>query len=154
MKIITVIISILIAQAAGIIGSVFTAPNIEGWYAALAKPSWNPPNWVFGPVWITLYALMGIAAYLIWRQKNAPGAKMALWAYGTQLALNALWSMLFFGLKNPGLAFFEIIVLLVSILIATKLFWKISPQAGALMIPYIAWVSFAAYLNFTIWQLN
>jgi tryptophan-rich sensory protein len=154
MKFITTIISILIAEGAGIIGSVFTAGSVKSWYLTLAKPSWNPPSWVFGPVWTTLYALMGIAAALVWKQRDLPQAKLALWVYGIQLALNMLWSILFFGLKNPGLAFAEIIILLIFILITTVLFWQINPWAGALMIPYIAWVSFASYLNYTIWQLN
>lgn len=154
MKFIPVIVSIAIAQAAGIIGSVFTASSVRTWFETLAKPAWNPPSWLFGPVWITLYTLMGIAAYLVLQQRDVPGAKMALWVYGVHLVFNALWSILFFGLKNPGLAFAEIIVLLILIVVTTVLFWKINPAAGALMIPYIAWVSFATFLNYTIWQLN
>lgn len=154
MKIVTAIISIIIAQTAGIIGSVFTASSVRTWFNTLAKPVWNPPSWLFGPVWITLYTLMGFAAYLVWQQKNVPGAKLAIWFYGVQLVFNALWSILFFGLKNPGLAFAEIIILLLLILATTVLFWKINPWAGALMIPYIVWVSFATFLNYTIWQLN
>lgn len=148
------IISIIIAQAAGIIGSVFTFASVKGWYTTLAKPAWNPPSWIFGPVWTTLYFLMGIASYLVWRKIDGSGAKLALTIYGTQLGLNVLWSILFFGLKQPGLAFAEIIVLLICIIITTVLFWRISPLAGALMIPYILWVSFASYLNFTLWRLN
>lgn len=154
MHFIPTVISILIAEAAGILGSVFTASSVKGWYLTLTKPAWNPPSWVFGPVWITLYALMGIAAGLVWNQRDVPGAKLALFIYGMQLVLNALWSVLFFGLKNPGLAFVEIIVLLISIVVTTVLFFKINPLAGALMLPYIAWVAFASYLNFTLWQLN
>lgn len=154
MKIITTIISILIAEGAGLLGSIFTASNVKGWYSTIIKPSWNPPSWIFGPVWTMLYALMGTAGAMIWNQKNLPGAKLALFVYGAQLVLNALWSMIFFGLKNPGLAFLEIIILLLMILVTTILFWKINPVAGALMIPYILWVSFATYLNYTIWQLN
>lgn len=154
MKIIPLIISIAIAQGAGIIGSVFTASSVQTWFETIAKPAWNPPSWLFGPVWITLYTMMGVAAYLVWQQRDAPGAKMALGVYGVHLVFNALWSILFFGLKNPGIAFFEIIVLLVLIVVTTVLFWRINPWAGALMIPYIAWVSFASFLNYTIWQLN
>ncbi len=161
MNYILAIIAILTAQAAGIIGSVFTASSVKGWYATLIKPAWNPPSWLFGPVWTTLYTLMGIASYLIWSSyaKAADGQakgqiKLALIIYGIQLGLNALWSILFFGLKKPGLAFAEIIVLLIFIAITTVLFWRIRPLAGALMIPYIAWVSFASYLNFALWRLN
>jgi translocator protein len=154
MKILPAIISILIAQTAGIIGSVFTASSVQTWFETITKPAWNPPGWLFGPVWITLYTLMGIAAYLVWQQKDAPGTKIALWIYSVHLVFNALWSILFFGLKNPGLAFAEIIVLLFLILLTTILFWKINPIAGWLMVPYITWVLFASVLNYTIWQLN
>jgi len=154
MKAIAAIVSILIAQSAGIIGSVFTAKSIPTWYATLAKPSWNPPSWLFGPVWVTLYTLMGFAAYLIWQSRSMPNAKIALVFYGVQLALNALWSILFFGLKNPALAFAEILILLALILATTFLFWRINMWAGILLLPYIAWVSFAAFLNFNIWKLN
>jgi translocator protein len=154
MKFIPITISILIAQAAGIIGSFFTASSVQTWFTTLTKPDWNPPSWVFGPVWITLYTLMGISAYLVWQKKDMPSAKFALYVYGIHLAFNALWSILFFGLQNPGLAFVEIIFLLVLIVITTILFWKINPWAGVLMIPYIVWVSFATFLNYSIWQLN
>lgn len=154
MKIIQIIISTLIAEGAGILGSIFTVSSIRGWYLTLVKPSWNPPSWIFGPAWTTLYAFMGVAAALVWKQRTFPGAKTALWFYGIQLALNVLWSILFFGLKNPELAFAEIVVLLIMIIATTVLFWRINPWAGVLMLPYIAWVSFATYLNYTIWRLN
>ncbi len=147
-------VSIVIAQTAGLVGSLFTVESVSTWYTTISKPEWNPPSWIFGPVWITLYTLMGIAAYMVWQQREVPNAKLALWIYGVHLVFNALWSILFFGLKNPGLAFAEIIVLLVLIVITTLLFWKINPLAGGLMIPYIVWVSFAAFLNYTIWQIN
>lgn len=154
MKAISLIVSVLVAQSAGIIGSFSTASSVRTWYVDLTKPSWNPPSWLFGPVWITLYTMMGVASYLVWLQKDAPGAKLALWFYAVQLVLNALWSILFFGAKNPGLALAEISVLLVFILITTFLFWKINTWAGILMLPYIAWVSFATFLNYTILKLN
>lgn len=154
MKFISIIISIVVAQAAGAIGSIFTASSVSTWYNTLTRPSWNPPSWLFGPVWITLYTLMGIAAYLVWTKKDMPGAKIALWVYGIHLVLNSLWSILFFGLRNPGAAFAEIIILLILIIVTTVLFWKIDPRAGALMLPYIAWVSFAMVLNYSIWRLN
>lgn len=147
-----VLLSILTAQSAGLLGSIFTTSSIPTWYINIIKPEWNPPSWIFGPVWITLYTLMGIAAYLIWKNKNT--SRHALTLYGIQLLLNALWSILFFGLKNPGLAFAEIIVLWVFIVGTLISFWKIDKRAGALLLPYLAWVSFAVFLNYTIWQLN
>ena len=148
------IISVIIAQMAGAIGSVFTAPNIQAWYAYLEKPFFSPPNWLFAPAWITLYTLMGIAAFLVWQKRQEPGAKLALWLYGIHLVLNSLWSVIFFGLHNLSLAFFEILVLWVLILIITFRFYKIRRVAGILFIPYILWVSFASVLNFAVWQLN
>lgn len=154
MKIVAPIISIVIAQMAGVIGSIFTAESVETWYSTIEKPFWNPPNWVFGPVWTLLYVFMGIAAYLIWRNREKSGAKLALVFYGVQLFLNTLWSILFFGLQNPSLAFIEIVILLVFILITIILFWRISRLAALLLVPYIAWVFFATVLNFSIMQLN
>lgn len=154
MKLIGAIISILIAEVAGLIGSVFTSSSVKSWYVTLVKPNWNPPSWLFGPVWTTLYALMGLSAYLIWRGKNKTGVKLALGIYALQLILNIIWSGLFFGLKNPGLAFAEIIVLLFFIIVTIVLFWRINRFAGMLLIPYLAWVLFASYLNYTIWRLN
>ena len=146
--------SIVIAQAAGSIGAIFTVSNMGSWYSTLAKPEWNPPSWVFGPVWTSLYIMMGIAAFLIWKKRELIGARIALRFYLVQLALNTLWSVLFFGVQNPGLAFAEIIVLLLMIIYTSYLFWKVNKSAALLMIPYILWVSFAGILNYTIWQLN
>lgn len=148
------IISILIAQAAGAIGSIFTVSSVGGWYTTLAKPELNPPAWVFGPVWTTLYTLMGIAAYLVWRKIDAPGAKLALTLYVVQLALNALWSILFFGLHSPGGALVEIVFLWLAIVATIVAFARVSRLAAWLLAPYILWVSFAAYLNYAIWMLN
>jgi tryptophan-rich sensory protein len=144
----------LIAQAAGFVGSLYTVSSVGGWYLTIQKPTWNPPSWVFGPVWVTLYALMGVAAAIVWQRQDVRGASLAIWIYAVQLLLNVLWSFLFFGLKNPGIAFAEIVALWIAILMTTVLFWKVSSFAGALMLPYLAWVSFALYLNFTIWRLN
>lgn len=142
---------ILAALAAGIVGSLF--PPGE-WYAALDKPSWNPPNGVFAPVWTTLYVLMGIAAWLVWRRAGFAGARTALLLFAAQLALNALWSALFFGLQNPLAAFLELLVLWGVIVATLVRFWRVTPAAGALLIPYVCWVSFAGVLNFVIWRLN
>jgi translocator protein len=154
MKLVPLIFSIGIAQGAGVIGSFFTVSGVATWYTTIVTPEWNPPSWVFGPVWIGLYTLMGIAAFLVWQKRGLPGAKLALLVYGVHLVLNALWSVLFFGLHNPALAFAEILILLVFIVGTIILFWRIHTWAGALLLPYLAWVSFAAFLNYTIWQLN
>ncbi len=154
-KYIPLILSILIAEAAGGIGSIFTSESIPNWYAYINKPSFNPPNWVFGPVWTTLFILMGIAAYLIWKEgSNKKEVRSALLLYGAQLIANTMWSIIFFGLKAPGAAFIEIIALWILILLTIVYFWRLKPIAGLLLLPYIAWVSFASILNFFIWRLN
>ena len=147
--------SIIICQLAGIIGSIFTSPSIPLWYANINKPSFNPPNWVFAPVWTTLYLLMGIALFLVWRKGlKRKDLKIAFAVFIFQLILNTLWSILFFGLKSPFVAFIEIVLLWISILISILLFFRISKVAGALLIPYLLWVSFASVLNFAFWRLN
>jgi len=149
------ITSILICLFAGLVGSVFTMPAIPTWYAGLNKPSFSPPNWLFGPVWTTLYVLMGISFFLVWEKlKKNPKAKSALDIFVLQLVLNCLWSVIFFGLKAPLLALIEIILLWLVILITIINFFKISKTAGWLLVPYLAWVSFASFLNWTIWRLN
>lgn len=124
------------------------------WYAALKKPSWNPPAAVFGPVWTVLYALMGVSAWLVWRRAGFGGAPAGLSLFAVQLVLNALWSYLFFGLHRPDLAFVEIVVLWVAILAVSVLFWREVRAAGILLLPYLAWVGFASYLNFALWRMN
>lgn len=148
-------VSIALPLLAGLIGSFFTAPAIDSWYQYLAKPSFSPPNWIFGPVWTLLYILMGIAFYLVWQSGfENKKKKIALLIFAIQLALNSLWSILFFGLENPFWALNEIICLWIFILATLVLFWKIKKSAGWLLFPYLVWVSFAAVLNFSIWQLN
>jgi len=149
------IVSILICQIAGGIGSLFTSPAISTWYAALQKPSFNPPNWLFAPVWTILFLLMGISLYLIWiRGFKNKETKIALFIFAVQLILNTLWSILFFGLKFPLYAFIEIIILWLAISLTIISFYKISKTAAYLLLPYILWVSFASYLNYSIWMLN
>lgn len=148
-----VVLLVLCFGAAGIGGAV-TSPQIGNWYATLSKPSWNPPNWVFGPVWSVLYLCMAVAAWLVWRQKGLAGAGGPLTLFGVQLALNTLWSCLFFGLHSPGVAFAEIILLWVAIVATTIAFWRRSVPAGLLFVPYLVWVTFAALLNFTLWNMN
>ncbi|MFH1392317.1 MAG: TspO/MBR family protein [bacterium] len=149
------IIAVIVSELAGIIGSIFTVSAIPTWYAELVKPALSPPNWLFGPVWTTLYFLMGIAAFLVWKRGfERKNIKIALGLFCIQLFLNALWSIIFFGLHSPGAAFIEIIVLWLAIIIAIIAFSKISKPAAWLLAPYIIWVSFAAYLNYVIWILN
>ena len=149
------IIAILISELAGSIGSLFTFPSITGWYTTLAKPELAPPNWVFGPVWTTLFALMGIASFIVWRKGwSHKKVRVALTFFVIQLILNTFWSIIFFGMHNPGGAFIEIIFLWFAILATLISFYKISKGAGYLLVPYLLWVSFAAYLNYSIWMLN
>lgn len=122
------------------------------WYDQLPKPPWTPPDYLFPPVWMILYGMMGIAAWLVWRSSGLTGAVGALILFIIQLMLNAIWSWIFFGLHMPGLAFVEIAVLWLTILVTTIAFWQHSPLAGWLLIPYLLWVGFASLLNFSIWQ--
>lgn len=155
MKFIQIAIFIFIAQLAGIIGSVFTASAIPTWYAGLVKPALNPPAWVFGPAWITLYALMGVSAWLIWKNGwKKKEVRMALGAFGIQLFLNAIWSIIFFGLHSPGWALVDIALLWFAIVWTMVVFYRISRPAAYLLVPYLLWVSFASYLNYAIWALN
>ena len=154
-RIIKLMIAIIICQLAGIIGSIFTMPSVETWLDTLNKPVIMPPNWIFSPVWITLFFLMGISLFLVWEKglKNKE-VKVAVMLFGIQLVLNVLWSVFFFGLKNPFYAFIEIIVLWLAILATIIKFYKISRKAAYLLLPYIIWVSFAAILNLRFWLLN
>lgn len=161
------IFSIIICQFAGIIGSVFTAPAIPSWYAGLAKPAFAPPNWLFAPVWITLYLLMGISLYIIWgkaSQKSTNTRKagkpwknpiiFGIMLFAVQLILNTVWSLLFFGLRNPMYAFAEILALWAVIALTIWQFRKVDMKAAYLLVPYIAWVTLATFLNYFIWVLN
>jgi benzodiazapine receptor len=149
------IVSIVVCQLAGGLGAFFTTPAIPTWYASLNKPAFNPPNWVFFPVWTTLYTLMGIAAFLVWRKGlDQRRVRVALGIFGIQLILNVAWSVIFFGLFSLFGAVIAIIFLWIAILINIVTFWRISKAAGALLIPYIMWVSFAAILNVSVWMLN
>lgn len=146
---------IFVSQLAGIVGSFFTVTNIESWYGQINKPFFNPPNWIFGPVWITLYTLMGISAFLVWKNWDSNNiAKYSTILFFVHLVFNSLWSIIFFGMQNPGLAFFEIIFLWLMILALIILYFQINKTAAYLLVPYILWVSFASVLNFAIWRLN
>jgi len=149
------LIAIGVSLGAGVIGSFFTAPSIASWYVTLSKPTFTPPAWVFGPVWTTLFVLMGIAAFLVWKKGwGRVDVKIALGIFIGQLVLNTLWSIIFFGLHAPGAALIEIIFLWFAILGTIVAFAKISKLAAWLLVPYILWVTFAGYLNFSIWQLH
>lgn len=147
--------AIVICQSAGVVGSLFTYSSIPTWYAELEKPFFSPPNWLFAPVWIALYTLMGIAAYIVWQKGTGKrNVRNAMYLFGAQLALNALWSILFFGMRSLLYSFVEIVLLWILIVATTIQFYNISKKAAMLMIPYILWVSFAALLNFSILMLN
>ncbi len=149
------IIAIVISELAGIIGSIFTTPSIAGWYAGIVKPALNPPAWVFGPVWTTLFALMGISAFLIWKKGlDRKDVRIALGIFIGQLVLNMLWSIIFFGLHSPAGAFIELFILWFVIFAMIIVFTRISKPSAWLLTPYILWVTFAGYLNFMIWILN
>lgn len=154
------IISLALPQLAGMVGSLFTISAIPTWYATLERPSFSPPNWLFGPAWVTLYILMGISVYLVWSAYAKASAgqsrklKTALWLFWIHLFFNAIWSIIFFGLQNPGLAFINIIIIWLLIIALMVKFWKINRWATYLLIPYLLWVSFASVLNYFIWYLN
>jgi len=125
------------------------------YYEGIRKPTWNPPSWVFGPTWSLLYTLMGIAAWLVWREGGWSGASgLALLVFLVHLPVNTVWSVLFFGMRRPDWAGVEVVLLWGFILATILLFWQVRPLAGALLVPYLLWVSFAAFLNLTIWRLN
>ena len=143
---------VLVFTCAGL-GGWLTSLTVNDWYQTLHKPSWNPPASVFGPVWTILYVTIAVAAWMIWKL-DRPGRRPALIAWSVQLALNVLWSACFFALKNPGLAFLEIIALWLSILATILFFNRLDTRAAWLLVPYLCWVSFAMALNMAIWRLN
>ena len=146
-------IFVVICFAAAGVGSLATSTSVGSWYPTLRRPSWNPPDWIFGPVWSSLYLCMAVAAWLVWRS-GAVGTKYALLLFFVQLGLNVFWSVIFFGFRLPGQAFVEIVALWAAIVLTAAAFWRASALAGVLFLPYLVWVSFAAILNYTIWQLN
>jgi tryptophan-rich sensory protein len=140
-----------LAFGAATLGALFGPGD---WYGALRKPAWNPPGWIFAPVWTVLYASMGVAAWLVWSRVGARGRGRALGLFLVQLGLNALWSPLFFGLQSPGWAFVDISLLWLALVGTVVVFWQVRPSAGLLLLPYLVWVSFASALNLAIWRLN
>ena len=148
-------ISILIPLLVGAISGFFTSSGVNGWFALANKPWFNPPNWIFAPVWTTLYVLMGIALFLVWKADADKSIKQtAIILFTLQLTLNFFWSIIFFKLQQPGWAFVEIILMWLMILLTILWFGKINAAAAWLLVPYICWVSFASVLNYSIWKLN
>ena len=143
-----------ISLVAMLAASALTRPGLQGWYAALSKPPWTPPPWLFGPVWVCLYAMMGVAADLVWRKRHATATRLPLLLFSAQLLFNVAWAAIFFALRMPGAAFIDIAFLWCLILATLIMFWRRVPASGVLMLPYLAWVAFASVLNFAIWRMN
>jgi len=152
-KIIAFVVFVVVCYAAAAIGGLATAGSVSSWFQSLKRPSFQPPDWVFGPIWTLLYGLMAVAAWLVYlkvgRVRSAP-----MMLFAIQLVLNVAWSVIFFGLHRPGLAVIDIALLLAAILATAIAFWRVSRPAGALMLPYLGWVMFASVLNVSIWRLN
>jgi tryptophan-rich sensory protein len=145
---------VVLCLAISAIGGWVTADSIGTWYRTLQKPDFNPPDWVFAPVWSLLYFMIALAGWRVWRRRGLAGARVAMGAYAAQLALNLAWSFVFFGGQMIGIALAEIVLLLVAIGVNALLFWRIDRMAGWLLAPYAAWVAFASILNFALWRLN
>jgi len=154
LDILKLVVSVILCQMAGFLGSIFTTPAIQTWYKTLNKPFFTPPNWIFSPVWISLFILMGISLFFVWRRADHPKFKIAFIFFFVQLILNILWSVVFFWLRSPLLGLADIVLLWIAILITIQNFLKISKFAGVLLTPYLLWVSFAILLNFSLWILN
>jgi tryptophan-rich sensory protein len=153
--IVGLVVAVAIPLAVGAVGGVATSSSVSTWFPTLAKPPWNPPNWLFGPVWTLLYVLMGVAVWLVWRKGfDAPGVRSALILFGVQLLFNLGWSVVFFGLRRVGWGLIEIVVTWVLILATLIAFYRLRPAAGWLLAPYQLWVTFATALNASIWWLN
>jgi len=152
---VSLLIAVFIPQAVGAEAGIATSSSVSTWYPTLAKPPWNPPNWLFGPVWILLYLLMGVAVWLVWRRGiDAPGVRGALILFGAQLLFNLAWSFVFFGLRRVGWGLVEIVATWALILATLVAFYRLRPLAGWLLVPYQLWVTFASALNAAIWWLN
>ena len=147
------IVFFAVCLGAGGLGSFFTASSVRDWYPKLRKPAGTPPSWIFGPVWTTLYLMMAVSAWLVWREYGR-GALPALLIFFAQLALNIAWSGIFFGSRMPGVAFVEIVILWLAILFTIFVFYFLVPLAALLLVPYVLWVTYASYLNWGIWRLN
>jgi len=151
---VALILFVGICLAVEILSGLATRQSVSTWYTTLSKPSWTPPGWLFGPVWTILYISMGVAAWLVWQKRSASVVTPALTLFFIQLALNGLWSLFFFGQRNLALGLVDIGLLWLALAATIAAFWMVRPLAGALLIPYLMWVSFATALNYTIWRLN
>jgi tryptophan-rich sensory protein len=151
---VTLAAAVLLCELVGITAAAFTATGVETWYTTLERPALAPPNWVFGPVWTALYALMGVAAWLVWRGGSGRPLQVALGLFGLQLALNFSWSFVFFGEQQLLGALLVIVALLAAIVSTMAAFWRVDRRATLLMVPYLVWVGFATYLNYAFWTLN
>ena len=152
--VVALVVCLALCFGAAAIGSLFTGPAVSTWYQQIRRPSYAPPNWLFGPIWTALYAMMAIAAWLVWRKGDAASRTLPLSLFAVQLALNTAWSPIFFGLRSFGGALVAIVALWLAILATLVAFLRVSVPAGVLLVPYLGWVSFAAVLNFSIWRLN
>jgi tryptophan-rich sensory protein len=148
------VVCVAVVLGAAAVGSLLTGDEPGEWYAVLRKPAWTPPGWVFGPVWTALYLMMALALLIVWERRGLGGARVAVGLFAAQLALNVAWSGIFFGLRMPGVAFGELVLLWAAILATAVAFWRESVAAGALLLPYLVWVTFAGALNFAVWRLN
>ena len=149
------VVSIVIVFLAGAVGTVYTLKEITGWYVFLPKPSWTPPNWAFGPIWSILYILMGISLFLVWREGlGKKNVQIGVLVFAVQLAINVIWSLVFFGTHNIFGGLVLVLILWISILINIIVFYRISKPAGLILIPYLIWVSIASYLNYSVFLLN
>ncbi len=153
--VIRIILSVAICLLVGVLGAIATETSMDTWFLGLNKPLWSPPNWVFGPVWITLYVMMGVAAAIVWNKGfYHKWVKIAMYHFGFQLILNALWSIIFFGFQEPFLALLDIIGLLILLIFTIKWFKVVDKWAALLLLPYLLWIMLATALNFEIWRLN
>ena len=153
-QILGLVVSLTICAVASGIGGIITAGSVTTWYRTLQKPFFNPPDWVFAPVWTTLFVMMAVAAWRVWRVRHWPSTKTALMLHATQLVLNVMWSALFFGARSPGAALVDVVILLAFVLLTARAFHAIDRVAAWLMVPYAVWVAFATLLNVAIWRLN
>jgi len=153
-KWITLVAFLIVCLGVEFVAGLFTNLSVRDWYQTIEKPPWTPPGWVFGPVWTYLYLSMGFAAWIVWGQRAKQRVGTAMLLFGIQLALNLVWSGLFFGLQLPMVAFWEITLLWLAILATLISFWRIRRGAGLLLIPYLVWVTYASALNLAIWRLN
>ncbi|MDG5777103.1 TspO/MBR family protein [Haloarculaceae archaeon H-GB2-1] len=150
----SLLLAVVACELVGASGSVFTVVGLASWYPSLTRPALAPPNWVFGPVWTTLFALLGVATWLVWRRAAEPGARRALVVFAGHFVINVAWSGVFFGLQSLLGGLVVIAILWLAIVVTAVLYYRVTPWAGVALLPYLAWVTFAAYLNYAFWTLN